>query len=50
MENCVRAHCCATSPAQIQSSNAVVNVFTNYLNQVAETDIPIVRAGVPKAA
>ena len=33
-------------------ANAVVNVFTNYLNQVAETDIdfPIVRAGVPKAA
>jgi uncharacterized peroxidase-related enzyme len=33
-------------------ANVVVNVFTNYLNQVAETDIdfPIVRAGVPKAA
>jgi hypothetical protein len=33
-------------------ANAVLNVFTNYLNQVAETDIdfPIVRAGAPKAA
>ena len=33
-------------------ANTVLNVFTNYLNQVAETEIdfPIVRTGVPKAA
>lgn len=33
-------------------ANAALNVFTNYLNQVAETDIdfPVVRAGAPRAA
>jgi uncharacterized peroxidase-related enzyme len=33
-------------------ANTVLNVFTNYLNQVAETEIdfPAVRAGAPKAA
>ncbi len=33
-------------------ANAVLNVFTNYLNQVAETEIdfPVVRAGAAKAA
>jgi uncharacterized peroxidase-related enzyme len=33
-------------------ANVVLNVFTNYLNQVAETevDFPIVRAGAAKAA
>jgi uncharacterized peroxidase-related enzyme len=33
-------------------ANAVLNVFTNYLNKVAETDIdfPVVRAGAAKAA
>jgi uncharacterized peroxidase-related enzyme len=33
-------------------AEAVLNVFTNYLNQVAETDIdfPVVRAGAAKAA
>ncbi len=33
-------------------ANTVLNVFTNYLNQVAETEIdfPIVRASAPKAA
>ena len=33
-------------------ANTVLNVFTNYLNQVAETEIdfPVVRASAPKAA
>lgn len=33
-------------------ANTVLNVFTNYLNQVAETEIdfPVVSASVPKAA
>lgn len=33
-------------------ANTVLNVFTNYLNQVAETEIdfPVVRTSVPKAA
>jgi uncharacterized peroxidase-related enzyme len=33
-------------------ANTVLNVFTNYLNQVAETEIdfPVVRAGAAKAA
>lgn len=33
-------------------ANAVLNVFTNYLNQVADTDIdfPVVRAGAARAA
>jgi len=33
-------------------ANTVLNVFTNYLNHVAETDIdfPVVRAGAAKAA
>jgi uncharacterized peroxidase-related enzyme len=33
-------------------ANTVLNVFTNYLNQIAETEIdfPVVRASAPKAA